>query len=86
VALGSKVLLHVERVSALFALLVAIVSVVREAARGRLPTQLTTAGLAYDVDMTAAYAAQRLQRQFEELQAQVQRLEKIVLGDNGHES
>jgi hypothetical protein len=42
VALGSDVLLHVERAAAIFAILVALMSVLREAARGRLPTQLVS--------------------------------------------
>ena len=45
VALGSSVLLHVERVAALFAIAVAILSVLTQATRGRLPTQLSTGPL-----------------------------------------
>jgi len=41
--------------------------VLREAGRGRLPTQLTTAGLAYEADVAAAEAAERLQGQLDEL-------------------
>lgn len=80
VALGSDVLLHVERAAAIFAIVVAIASVLREAARGRLPTQLTTAGLAYEADLAAAEAAERLQRQLDELHGQVQTLADLTLG------
>jgi hypothetical protein len=80
VALGSDVLLHVERAAAIFAILVAITSVLREAARGRLPTQLTTAGLAYEADVAAAEAAEDLQRQLDELGEQVQIMAELTLG------
>jgi hypothetical protein len=81
VALGSQVLLHVERAAAGFAILVAIASVLREAARGRLPTQLTTAGLAYEADVAAADAAERLQRQLDELTIQVETLTDLTFGE-----
>jgi hypothetical protein len=83
VALGSDVLLHLERAAAIFAIVVALTSVLREAARGRLPTQLTTAGLAYEADVAAAEAAESLQRQFDELHGQVQALTELALGDKG---
>jgi hypothetical protein len=80
VALGSDVLLHVERAAALFAIVVAIASVLREAGRGRLPTQLTTAGLAYEADVAAAEAAERLQNQLDEPRGQVETLADLTLG------
>ncbi len=80
VALGSEVLLHVERAAAIFAIVVAIASVLREALRGRLPTQLTTAGLAYEADVAAAEAAEHLQSQLDELRGQVQTLAELTLG------
>ena len=40
VALGSTVLLHVERVLALMAVVVALLSIGAQAARGRLPIEL----------------------------------------------
>jgi hypothetical protein len=46
VGLGSPVLLHAERVLALFAVVVAILSISRQAARGRLPVELSTSGCA----------------------------------------
>jgi hypothetical protein len=79
VALGSDVL-HVERAAAIFAILVALTSVLREAARGRLPTQLTTAGLAYEADVAAAEAAEDLQRQLDELREQVHIMAELTLG------
>lgn len=80
VALGSDVLLHVERAAAIFAIVVAIASVLHEAGRGRLPTQLTTAGLAYEADIAAADAAERLQSQLDELREQIQTLAELTLG------
>jgi hypothetical protein len=72
VALGSVVLLHVERAGALFAVAVAIVSVLTQAARGRLPTQLTTGGLAYGPEDFAADTASsvvEIQRQVDDLES-----------------
>jgi hypothetical protein len=80
VALGSHVLLHVERAAAIFAIVVAVASVLREGGRGRLPTQLTTAGLAYEADVAAAEAAERLQGQLDELRGQLQTLADLTLG------
>jgi hypothetical protein len=80
VALGSDVLLHVERTAAIFAIVVAMASVLREAARGRLPTQLTTGGLAYEEEIAAAEVADRLQVQLDELRGQVQSLAEATLG------
>ena len=70
VALGSDVLLHIERVSAIFAIVVAVLSVLHEATGGRLPTQLTTSGLAYEAGGQAARATEKLQRQFDDLYTQ----------------
>jgi hypothetical protein len=81
IALGSPVLLHVERAAAVFAIVVAIVSVLREAARGRLPTQLTTAGLAYEADVAAAEVVERLQDQLDELHDQVKTLRQFTFGE-----
>jgi len=69
VALGSTILLHAERALALFAVTVAAASVVVQAARGRLPVELSTSGLRYEAeaaDNTAAAMAE-LQEQFDEL-------------------
>jgi hypothetical protein len=77
VALGSQVLLHLERAAAGFAIVIAIASVLREAMRGRLPTHLTTAGLAYEAD---AVAAELMQRQLDELRGQVEDLSEMILG------
>ena len=69
VALGSTILLHAERVLALLAVAVAAASVVVQAARGRLPVELSTSGLRYEAeaaDNTAAAMAE-LQEQFDEL-------------------
>jgi hypothetical protein len=81
VALGSEVLLHVERAAAIFAIVVALMSVLHEAVRGRLPTQLTTAGLAYEADVAAAEAAERLQGQLDELREQVRTLADVTFGE-----
>jgi hypothetical protein len=76
VALGSPVLLHAERVLALVGVVVAAVSVLAQAARGRLPIELSTTGLRYEAeaaDDTAAAVAQ-LQDQFDDLVATVDAL------------
>ena len=52
VALGSTVLLHAERAAALFAIGVAIISVLAQARKGRLPTQPSTSGIAYEAEHT----------------------------------
>lgn len=71
VALGSSVLLHAERAAALLALVVAVLTVLVEAARGRLPTEFSTSGVGYGPrglrDDNAA-AADLLQDQVAELQ------------------
>src|SRR5215207_8505869 len=46
VALDSPVLLHAERALALFAAVIAIASIAAQAARGRLPVELSTSGFA----------------------------------------
>jgi TolA-binding protein len=87
VALGSTVLLHVERVAALFAVALAVVSVFAQANRGRLPTQLSTTGLGYPAEAEAAEEAmaaiETLQDQLNELQQQVARLVDLTLVDPG---
>ena len=84
VALGSDVLLHIERVSAIFAIVVAVLSVLHEATAGRLPTQLTTSGLAYEAGGQAARATEKLQRQFDDLYTQVQDLVNSPLPTRTH--
>ena len=69
VALGSTILLHAERALALLAVTVAAAAIVVQAARGRLPVELSTSGLRYEAeaaDNTAAAMAE-LQEQFDEL-------------------
>jgi len=83
VALGSDVLLHAERAAAFFAIVVAVLSVLAQATRGRLPTQLSTAGLAYEADAAAdsQAAMEDLQAQVDDLQAGLERVGALVLGD-----
>jgi hypothetical protein len=66
-------LLHIERAAAVFAIVVAIASVLREASRGRLPTQLSTGGLAFETAATSA-----TEKAFQDLQAQVDDIQGIV--------
>jgi hypothetical protein len=69
VALGSPILLHAERALALLAVAAATASIVVQAARGRVPIELSTSGLRYEAeaaDSTAA-AMVELQEQFDEL-------------------
>ena len=76
VALGSPVLLHAERALALVAVVIAVASVLAQAARGRLPIELSTSGLRYEAeaaDDTAA-AVTELQDQFDDLVAIVDAL------------
>jgi hypothetical protein len=69
IALGSPVLLHAERSLALVAAIVATLSVGIQAARGRLPIELSTSGLRYEAEASdrAAVAVSRLQEQFDDL-------------------
>jgi hypothetical protein len=76
VALGSSVLLHAERVLALFAVVVALLSIGAQAARGRLPVELSTSGLRYEAEAAdrAAAAVAELQDQYDDLVAVVDAL------------
>jgi hypothetical protein len=76
VALGSPVLLHAERVLALFAVVVALLSIGAQAARGRLPVELSTSGLRYEAEVAdrAAGAVAELQEQYDDLLAVVDAL------------
>jgi hypothetical protein len=76
VALGSPVLLHAERVLALFAVVVALLSIGVQAARGRLPVELSTSGLRYEAEAAdrAAAAVAELQEQYDDLLAVVDAL------------
>jgi len=76
VALNSPVLLHAERALALFAVIIAIVSIAVQAARGRLPVELSTSGLRYEAEAAdrAAAAAAELQEQYDDLLAVVDAL------------
>lgn len=82
VALGSEVLLHLERAAAFFAIVVAVLSVLAQASRGRLPTQFSTAGLAYEADAAAdaKAAVEKLQAQVDGLHDGLQRLNAFGLG------
>jgi hypothetical protein len=76
VALGSPVLLHAERALALSAVVVAMVSIGVQAARGRLPIELSTSGLRYEAEAAdrAAAAVTELQEQYDDLLAVVDAL------------
>jgi hypothetical protein len=69
IALGSRVLLHAERAIALFAVAIATLTVLAQASRGRLPTDLSTSGLRYEAEAAddAAAAVSRLQEQLDDL-------------------
>jgi hypothetical protein len=82
IALGSEVLLYGERAAAFFALTVAVLSVLAQAVRGRLPTQLTTSGLGYEAEAAAADAVSGLQDQVRELERALAALSDVVLGGN----
>ena len=76
VALDSAVLLHAERALALLAVAVAAVSILVQAARDRLPIELSTSGLRYEAEAAddAAVAVAELQDQFDDLVAIVDAL------------
>jgi hypothetical protein len=69
IALGSRVLLHAERAIALFAVAIATLTVLAQASRGRLPTDLSKSGLRYEAEAAddAAAAVSRLQEQLDDL-------------------
>lgn len=71
VALGSTVLLHALRAGALFAIGFVVATVVVRAGAGRLPTQLSTSGIGYDVEETreTTAALAELQEQVDDQQA-----------------
>lgn len=76
VALGSAVLLDAERALALLVASVATLSIGVQAARGRLPIELSTSGLRYEAEAAAdaAAAVAKLQEQFDDLVAIVDEL------------
>jgi hypothetical protein len=76
VALGSPVLLHAERAPALVAIVIAALSVLAQAAGGRLPVELSTSGLRYEAEAAdgAAAAVSELQEQYDDLLAVVDAL------------
>jgi len=80
IALGSAVLLHAERAAAMFAIVVAVTSVLNEAAQGRLPTQLSTTGLAYAPQDANVSTVARLQVQFDRLERRVREVTELALG------
>jgi len=69
IALGSPVLLQGERVLALLAGSVAVLSIAAQAARGRLPIELSTTGLRYEAEAVddAATAVADVQEQVNDL-------------------
>jgi hypothetical protein len=75
-ALGSILLLHCLRVAALFGVGVIIGTVLVHASAGRLPTQLSTTGLAYDAEATSETTAAllALQEQLDDHQLVLDRL------------
>lgn len=74
VALGSTVLMHAERVLALMAVAVAVLSIGAQAARGRLPIEFSTSGLRYEAE-----AADDTARAVADLQSQLDELANVVL-------
>jgi hypothetical protein len=76
VALGSPVLLHAERALALTSVVVAMLSIGAQAARGRLPIEMSTSGLRYEAETAdrAAAAVAELQEQYDDLLAVVDEL------------
>ena len=66
-------LLHAERALALSAVVVATLSIGVQAARGRLPIEMSTSGLRYEAEAAdrAAAAVAELQEQYDDLLAVV---------------
>lgn len=73
VALGSTILLHALRAGAVFALGLAVSTVLLRAADGHLPTKLTTTGVAFDAEETSETLAA-----LGELQTQVDRHDALM--------
>jgi len=69
VALGSPVLLHVERAAALVGLVLAVGTVLVRVRRGEVPTQLSVSGIGYEAQAAdeARAVTDRLMRDVEEL-------------------
>jgi hypothetical protein len=86
VALGSPVLLQAERVLALLAGTVAALSIAAQAARGRLPIELSTTGLRYEAEAVddAATAVAEVQEQLNDLALLVVELAERVDDPAGH--
>ena len=80
VALDSAVLLHAERALALLAVTVGGLSVVLQAARGKLPVELSTSGLRYEAEAVddAAAAVADVQEQLNDLAVLVVELAERV--------
>jgi hypothetical protein len=80
VALGSDVLLHFERAAALFAIVLAVATVLARAAAGRLPSELTASGIGYTAEETleTTAALTELQEQVDAQQAALDRLAEQI--------
>jgi hypothetical protein len=80
VALGSPIVLHAVRVGALFAIGVAIATVLARAGAGRLPSELTTTGIGYTAEETleTTAALSELQEQVDAQQAALDRLAEQI--------
>lgn len=76
VALGSTLILAVERVVALFAAWMAMVIVVVRALAGDLPTEISGQGLKYADAATAGRAAARTEAALDSLRSEIERLRR----------
>ena len=80
VALGSEVLLHALRASALFAIAFVLATVLSRASAGRLPTELSTSGIGYTAEETrkTTETLAELQEQVDDHQATIDRLAERI--------
>jgi len=80
VALGSDVLLHALRASALFAIVFVLATVLSRASAGRLPTELSTTGIGYTAEETrkTTETLAELQEQVDDHQATIDRLAERI--------
>src|SRR4051812_31346828 len=77
IALGSNVLFHLERLTALLAACVTVLAIVTRAWSGQLPSEMSTHGVRYAVDETKAVTGDALRATRDEIELLAARLERL---------